>query len=72
MNHEQFADPVASADTLAAFRRVLQYEVNPITWDSLGAHLRDGFVNEWNLAKWIPAIWSAEAVRDIRMRRQQP
>lgn len=71
MTHEQFADPVESADTLADFRRVLAFEVNPITWAALGEAFADYRVTDWNLAKWFPAAWSADAVRDIRMRRAQ-
>jgi len=71
VTHEQFADPVASADTLAEFRRILSFEVNPITWGSLGAQFEAGFVTPWNLSKWFPAAWSCDAVRDIRMRRAQ-
>ena len=72
MTHEQFADPVASANTLAQFRRVLSFEVNPLTWGALGDALEDGHVTPWNIGKWFPAAWSADAVRDIRMRRAQP
>lgn len=71
MTHEQFADPVDSANTLAEFRRVLSFEVNPITWGALGEQLAAGFVTEWNIGKWFPAAWSCDAVRDIRMRRAQ-
>lgn len=71
MTHEQFADPVASADTLAAFRQIMSFEVNPIVWDALGLQLEAEFVTEWNLSKWFPAVWSADNVRDYRMRSAQ-
>lgn len=71
MKHEQFADPVESANTMAEFRRVLALEINPVTWGSLGVALEEGRVKDFNLGMWVPSIWSAESVRDIRMKWQQ-